>query len=96
METWELFHLIGYTYFKTKNSQMSSQESALLDKIFDSDFYQIGFEQFREEKLLEKGQNVSQSEVFLYNALSEVSPEYLPPYSNVTRQVSGLGNGLQD
>ena len=85
MSPGELFHLIGYTYFKTKNTKISSQESALLDKIFDSDFYQIGFKQFREEKLLEKGQNVSQSEVFLYNALMEVSPEYLPAYNNTTK-----------
>ena len=42
----ELFRVIAYNFFKTSHQSISDEDTALLDRIFISSFYQKGFEEF--------------------------------------------------
>ena len=79
----EIFRVIGFNFFKTSNKSISDEDTALLDRIFGSRFYQKGFEEFLAEKDLEEPteMHISNSKVFLDSAVRED----LPPYDNFTR-----------
>ena len=79
----ELFRVIGYNFFKTSNESISAEDTALLDRIFKSRFYQKGFEEFLAEKDLEEPteMHISNSKVFLDSAVRND----LPQYDNTTR-----------
>ena len=78
----KLFRVIGHNFFKTSNNTITDEDSALLDMIFKSTFYQKHFEEFLSEKdLAEPIEPLSNAKVFL-----ESSVRYdLPPYDNNTR-----------
>ena len=81
----ELFRVIGYNFYKTSNKSISVEDTALLDRIFGSRFYQAGFEEFLAEKDMKEAKppemHISNSKVFLD---SEVRQD-LPLYDNFTR-----------
>ena len=79
----KLFQVIGYNFFKTSNESISNEDTALLDRIFTSAFYQEGFEKFLTEKDMEEPVDIqlSNSKVFLDSSVRDD----LPPYDNTTR-----------
>ena len=80
----ELFRVIGYNFFKTSNISISVEDTALLNRIFGSSFYQKGFEEFLAEKDMKEPStdiHISNSSVFLDSAVRED----LPSYDNITR-----------
>ena len=81
----ELFRVIAYNFFKTSHQSISDEDTALLDRIFISSFYQKGFEEFLAEKDLKEPKptemHISNSKVFLESYVRED----LPPYDNFTR-----------
>ena len=81
----ELFRVIAHNFFKTSHQSISDEDTALLDRIFISSFYQKGFEEFLAEKDLKEPKptemHISNSKVFLESYVRED----LPPYDNFTR-----------
>lgn len=88
----ELFRVIGYNFFKTSNKSISDEDTALLDRIFGSSFYQKGFEEFLAEKDMKEPKpiemHISNSKIFLDSALRNATQrnvDDLPPYDNFSR-----------
>ena len=81
----DLFRVIGYNFFKTSNESISAEDTALLDRIFKSSFYQKGFEEFLVEKDMKEPteMHISNSKVFLDSSVRND----LPQYDNSTRSL---------
>ena len=79
----KLFEVLSRNFFRTSNSSISSEDTALMEKIFKSGFYQEKFGEFLSEREMVKplDNQMSNGKVFLSSGVGED----LPPYNSSTR-----------
>ena len=82
-----VFDLFGNQFLDASNKTISQEDLSLLNFIFDSDFFEKYFRDFWAEISKKTIENLSKTDVFLYNSGLEEAEKEFGPYNNKTKRI---------